>query len=225
MRPADEYVYVFHHIPKCGGASITTAMRQWFRLRLDYRPPWAAGQRLDRFRNRPLRLDRINPGTVISSHFEVEGCFLHQRYPEVLTDPRFRLITFVREPLELRLSLLRYELDHRLPGSEGLLEERLLGRRNWLAERFPLTADDMESVLDRYHFIGRMDDLQGSWDALSAWLGKPKILLRHLNRSTSRAFPLSDELTARFRTTHALDEVVYRRCTERAGVQGGVTRT
>ena len=212
---SDEYVYIFHHIPKCGGTSMRKAFRKWFRRKRDYRPGWAEGKKLERFRARPWQLEKIKPGTIICGHFEVESIYLHQRYPQVLTDPRYRLITFVREPFSLRLSLLRHEIDHRRLRGDEPIEQLLFDRPNWLCERFPCTADNMEAILDRYFFIGIAEYSQAGFDRLAATLGKPPLRLPRRHKTTPREFPINDELRARFRQVHQLDYRLYELCLNR----------
>jgi hypothetical protein len=212
---ADDYVYIFHHIPRCGGTSMREAFKQWFRCKVDYRSGWGMGARWERFRRRPLRLETLPPGTMICGHFEVDGIFLHQRYPQVLKDPRYRLISFVRDPFDLRLSLLRYEIEHqRLTGEESI--ERLLSDRpNWLCERFRCLADDMETILSRYFFIGITEESQASFDRLADKLGKPRVRLPSRNGTEPRGFPVDEERMAQFRQVHDLDYRLYHRCLER----------
>lgn len=210
-----DYVYIFHHIPRCGGTSMREVFRKWFRCKIDYRPPWATGGRLERYRRRPLALEKLKPGTMVCGHFEVDGVYIHQRYPQALEDPRYRIITFLREPLSLRLSLLRYEIEQqRLVGDEPI-ERLLFDRPNWLCERFPCTADDMDVILDRYYFIGMTEDREAAFDRLADQLGKPRVALPHHNRTRPVEFPINDEMRAQFRQVHHLDYRLYHRCMER----------
>lgn len=213
--PNDEHVYIFHHIPKCGGTSMRKAFGKWFRCIRDYRPPWATGRKLERFRSRPVAMARLKGGTMVCGHFEVEGIYLHQRYPEVLGDPQYRIITFVREPLSLRLSLVRFEMNKGRRSPEEPLESLLLERPNWLSGRFPCSPDNHEEVLDRYFFVGVAERSQACFDRLADLLGKPHVKLGRRNRSGARSFEISEELRHRFEEVHHLDYALYRRCLQR----------
>ena len=209
-----EPVYIFHHIPKCGGTSMRAAFGEWFPIIEDYRPEWADGTALEQFRARTVDPERIKPGAMICGHFEVDGVYLEQRYPQAIEAPGFRLITFVREPLQLRLSLLRFEIMHdRI--ARAPLEDLLLGRPNWISKRFPLAEENLEQVLDRYFFIGLTEHSSAGFDVLADLIGKPRLNLPIKNRSKPAQLPVSPELERAFRETHALDYRLYQHCRDR----------
>lgn len=213
---SDSYIYVFHHIPKCGGTSLYNAFNQWFKCKRDYRPPWAEGRRLEKFRSRPINLKKLKHGDMICGHYEIEGIYLSQRYPGIVKNPRFRIITFVRHPLSLRLSLLKHEIrHHRITGKEPI-ESLLFDRPNWISERFPLCDSNLHEILDNYFYIGIFEQLQLSFDFLADILHKPKIILSQKNRSKPRKFPITEEMKQKFQEVHQLDYRLYQYCLDRS---------
>jgi len=167
-------VHVFHHIPECGGTSLRKVLEQWFALVEDYRVGWTTGY------GEKVNLRRLRSAHCLCGHFELEGCFLHQRYPAVLESPNFRLITFVREPLRLRLSLYRFEKENR-PNEAKSLDKRLFGRANYIARRFAGTLEDYEEALGRYDFIGIIEEGQTAVDLLAQVLRRESHQMPLLN--------------------------------------------
>ncbi|MBW4653141.1 MAG: sulfotransferase family protein [Kaiparowitsia implicata GSE-PSE-MK54-09C] len=211
-------VYVFHHLPKCGGTSLLSALDQWFSVIKDYRAGWTS-----RYPN-PVDLETLRSANCLCGHFELEGYHLHQRYPQVLKSDHYRVFTFIRDPLQVRLSLYRYEWQHRelLPHIQKapVLEDHLLQRPNYLASIFPVTWETYQSVLDCYWFIGSLEQAQTSLNALARRMGKPSQPMPLLNATQNYA-PTSDEimvspkLAAQFREVNALDYAIYDYCQKR----------
>lgn len=200
-------VTVFHHLPKCGGASILQVLGHWFVRVEEYRETWSSSH--------PPKTDlrSLRSSHCLCGHFELPGAYLHERYPEVLGSPRFRIFTFLREPLQVRLSLDRYEHVHGRRG-EGSLEDRLLARPNYLAGILPATRENYREVLDRYFFIGILEEGQAAVDALAAALGRRSRPLPRLNRTFGSA-DVSPALVERFRSLNELDYLIYAHAVER----------
>lgn len=214
LSPRDP-VTVFHHIPKCGGTSFRDVLGAHFLVVPDYRPDW------DSPFPPKVSLDRLRGGHLLSGHFDLDGGYLHQRYPEVLESDRFRLFTVVREPLELRTSLYRFENKWGVCKSRSL-EEHLFGEANWLANRFPIEEGHLSETLDRYEFIGTLDDSQLTLDVLTWKLGIPSSALMHVNKTRrdpgSIVGDLTPELIERFRAENPLDYALYEEARRRFAV-------
>lgn len=223
FSPADP-VYVFHHIPKCGGTSLNEVLDEWFVTRKDYRVGWSTTY------PDPVDLGKLRSCHCLCGHFEVEGYFLHQRYPEVLTSPRYRLFTWVRDPLAVQLSLFRYEKAHDQLKAPTL-EEHLRFRTNYVAERFQATDENYREVIDRYFFVGLLEEAQLSLDVLAALVHRPFRRLPWVNVSSGtrkeRGDELSERALAEFRERNALDYRIYEYCGERfrAAVEAHRART
>lgn len=204
--------YVFHHIPKCGGTSIFVALVGWFKIIHDYRT--ATGDIPPRH-----SLKTMKASDCLTGHFDVEGIYLHQRYPEVLTNKRYKLFTFVRDPLELKISLYYYEkkhcADYRLS-----LTDCLFSRPNFMAARFPCTMENYRDILGRYFFIGVLERAQSSIDQLAELMQKPCLSLtfENVSQRDGQVAMITPDMVSEFKKINSLDYLIYDYCCERIAI-------
>jgi hypothetical protein len=205
-------VYVFHHIPKCGGTSLMKVLRRWFILVRDY----VDEAPLAEFQLKRHDLSRLRTRHCLCGHFDIAGCYLHERYPQVVGNKEFRLFTFVRDPLELKISLYFYERKMGRQMAPSLIQ-RLFEEQNYLSRRFPCTSDNYQEVLDRYFFIGITEHLQDSLDQLADMLGKRRLKVPRLNAAErdNEYYDLSPEVISAFRAANPLDYRIYDYCLQR----------
>lgn len=165
----------------------------------------------------PLDLSRIRANDCLAGHWAVPGEYLHERYPEILTERKYRLFTFVRDPLEIKLSLYFWEKRKGKDFGTQSIEDELLTRPNFMANRFPCAAEDVDRVLSRYFFIGVTERMQESFDRLANLVGRPRIRLPRANRSrTARdRVELDREFIREFRIQNHVDYLIYDYCRER----------
>lgn len=195
-------IHVFHHLPKCGGTSVLHALSRWFRLVRDYRDGWSPQTPA------PIDLRKLSTNHCLCGHFDHGDLLLGRRYPSILADPRLQLFTFVRDPLEAKLSLYHYERKHRR--TTVPLERFLLDRPNYLSERFPLNSETFTDVVARYAFIGTTDNLQSSFDRLAELLGKPDVPIGRSNAASKSAPHLHPDFIAQFKEENQTDYALYR---------------
>ncbi len=139
---------------------------------------------------------------------------MDQRYPTIFTDPRFRVFTFVRDPLHTKISLYQYEKKHHRTSKP--LSEFVFERPNYLSERFPVRAETLAAVVDRYYYTGTLENLQQGLDWIAKDAGKPRLDIPVSNRSNKPSEQLLDEgLLAEFRSENTTDYLLYEYIKER----------
>jgi hypothetical protein len=212
----DKYpVYIFHHIPKCAGTSAIFALRHWFFIVKDYWSSYHPEETPYFVRNR-VKLQSLRSYKCLCGHFDLPETRLYKRYPEVLHNQNFKIFTFIRDPLEVKISLFYYEKKR--GRREGIsLEQYLLQGNNFIARVLDCTLDNYKEVLDSYFFIGITEHLQLSMDKLAVLLNKRKVkppVLKQAKRD-SQASRLPPGTINRFKARNELDYRVYDYCLSR----------
>jgi len=211
-QPDEPYRYIFHHIPKCGGTSALDALTHWFICIKDYPPAWGnldKPQAYQRFCQNPKNLEKLHQYHILCGHYHLPGSFLFERYPQCLQEDRYRLITFLRDPLQVQLSLHYYELRNQRIDEQLSLEKRLLERTNYLASVIPCDESNYQEILNRYLFIGLVEEFQESFDRLADLLNKPRINLDVLNQSPRKNKKFSPGFVSEFEQLNQLDYKIY----------------
>lgn len=207
------------HIPKCGGTSFRDVLAGWFgnNLHLHY-PDWSANRPPPVYNLRRRLPWRYRHQVCIHGHFDRRRFGVADYYPQV-----DQFITIVRDPLELACS--RYFFSKR----QGA-ERRIDGRPAPIAEQFAslddfllahtgdfftwylpeaVTPESFEALLTtRFVYIGIMEDLQGSVDALARRLAMPPATVPHKNESP-RDETVSPAVRAAFIAAHPVDYAIY----------------
>lgn len=211
-------VYIFHHIIKCGGQALSLSMRKWFKV---YYDNLKDSNDINNFIKFKYNIHNLTGDTCISGHFNYDGIFAHQRYPEIIEKKdKFRIFMFMREPLQIRISLYYFlkgkSLKKQIPLDYDL-ETSLNVSDNMIAKMIPCDESNYKEVLDRYFFIGIVEYMQESMDKLASLTGKKKIEVISENKSIrdSQVSELSPNLINQFKENNKLDYLIYEYCLER----------
>ncbi|MBK6770940.1 MAG: hypothetical protein IPG78_02105 [Ignavibacteria bacterium] len=206
--------YIFHHLIKCGGTSLAQAIQNWFKIEVDRVE--LSGD-INRFIKYKLNLLNLSSDTCIVSHFQYDGVFLHQRYPELVANKdEFKIFTFIREPLNFRASHYYYTKNDEWNTGYSL-KQVISNDANLISKLIPCNENNFREILDRYFFIGIVEKMQESFDKLAELVHKKRIALPFSNRSEKddQLSKLSPEFIAEFKKKNYLDYMIYDYCLEK----------
>jgi len=210
----EKIVYIFHHFIICGGTSVTYNLKYWFNIIDDH---LLDPDQIEQYIKTPVHLDKLEIDNCLIGHYNYEGIYLHQRYPEILLSiNRIKSFTFIREPLNFWLSFYFYSKKFNRAKYDSFLDFSD-DNMDLLAYFLPCDEFNYQKVLDSYFFIGITDKLQESFDKLAMLLNKRKITMPVLNL-TNKDSLLSfntEDFKVHFKQKNKLDYLIYQYCLDK----------
>ncbi|NHZ85876.1 MAG: sulfotransferase family 2 domain-containing protein [Planctomycetia bacterium] len=199
-------VYVFHHIPKCGGTSLIKILNKWFIVVHDYRKDWSNSHRS------PINIKKLRSTHCLAGHWELPEVYLKERYPEVFYDDRYKVFTFLRDPLEHSLSLYRYEKENNQTDITDI-EEHFTIRPNYIATILNADEKNYKEIIDRYFFVGILERMDKSITILSNLIRKKHYKIPWINKtkldSNTNSEKLSKPKIDKFKEINKVDYLIY----------------
>lgn len=213
-------VFIFNHIPKCAGTSFKHVLRNWFYIVYDYAPNENDFLNMDEYSKsfqfyleNPKDSKKCKPWVILAGHYHVSEFSLQSRYPNALLDDRYKLITFIRDPLKQKTSMYFFSKKMNYSFVEGYsLEDFLLLYPNLLANSLGCTIDNFKVVLKRYFFIGVVEKYEYSILQLSNKLNRKiplSIPKSNVNEKKHESISLDNEFLVRFSELNKLDYLIY----------------
>jgi hypothetical protein len=200
-------IYIFHHLPKSGGTSVRRVISLWFNVVHDYNP--GRPHNID-YWNNPIDLNKLKPYQCLSGHYEFEKEYLQVRYPQLFDDNKYRVFTFIRDPLQTSISLYYYWIKkEKIPNNHSLIKH-LKTQKNFIANALNCNDKNYKEILNSYFFIGITENLQESLDILSKLIKRRKISIIYANQSKrDNQENLTDEFIDWFKINNSLDYKIY----------------
>jgi hypothetical protein len=201
------HIYIFNHIPKGSGTAARYVLGEWLPIVADYRRGLGDDETQD-FIERKIDLGRLRRPACVCGHYGLDGAYLHQRYPHVFENPRYRLITFVREPLETAISTYYYVKKLGLDAFSEDIDHYLKHYRTNYAGVLNCINGSSRNALAAYWFVGLAERLSESVSLLGYRMNKPFVEPPHLNVTIRTASP-SEAACRIFRQNNARDYEIY----------------
>ena len=115
----------------------------------------------------PVNLKLLNATNVLAGHWNTATSGLDQRYSQLKGNKRFKMFTFLRDPLEMHISLYNYRWkmnpeDCSKHACYSSLKAYLNSTRNRIATLLGCDPFNYIQVLERYYFIGITEKMEKS---------------------------------------------------------------
>jgi hypothetical protein len=207
------------HIPKCGGSSLKEVLKEWFNDRLFFHYYDLKNNKMPpKIKTRNL-FYRYVPDICIHGHFnKFDGLGVKEYYPNI-----DQAITFIRDPLEVQLSVFYYRHQQ---DKQGLfnrsgkpmnltldIDEFLETSTPYIHNFFPddFNVETFEKYINNYFIhIGIIEDYQNSLNILADKLNKPRIKVPHINSSERFSKP-SESSIKKFKEKCKWEYEIYNR--------------
>jgi Sulfotransferase domain len=210
----EKVVYLYHHVPKCGGRSFIKQCKEWFPWFQERIGSYPTDERIAEFARTRLDFDELPSPAFVHGHLVSDGLRPFERYGDHVASGCCRVLTIVRDPMERCISAF---FHRRKKGREwhGTLETWVLTRRNRLANFLGVTETNWRERLDSYILVGTTEQLQLTTDVFAKMTGNSAGPIPHLNPSARDAYKLPTETVEKFRARNALDLEIHSYAVER----------
>lgn len=200
---------IFHHIHKCGGTSLESILRQWYYYKREYA--------LDK----NIKLTSLKNFQCIGGHYGNNGYTLEKKYPGILDNHSFLILTYLREPLERAVSQFYHWRKNGYKELQDLSVDSYLKKNdndwishsstNWMAYVLGCDENNYQEILDKYFFIGVFEEFETSTRILAKLLNKPFYDIPHKRKGQADKSlgDISENAKNAFKEKNKLDYLIY----------------
>ena len=185
------HVYIFNHIPKCGGHSVVDILKSWGKVILTYNDS---------------KINGLMQNQILCGHN------LINKYPFLLNDKRCCVFSFVRDPLSLSISLYYYYRNRNklsdIDINNGLINSSN-NSPNILSQYLGCNKNNYKMIIDNYFFIGIFEKFQESFNALCTLTNHICVKLPIINKSIKDNQKITNEVIDYFKEKNMFDYQMY----------------
>lgn len=218
-------MWVFHHIPKTAGSSLTRELRFCF-------PPYK-NIHYDQFDDDVDRHEGLAQAvdSFLAEHADrnFRSCSGHLRAKHLRTIrdsvPEARMFTVLRDPVERYVSEFRYMRTSAFPNHQQFVERFAdlsdyieapeSHNKQWnfvTSANREASLEEIQSIFNRYSFIALVEQLDDCFEYLTGLTGFPKRPSTHVNKTTTtgdNTVTVTPELRAQILSANAKDAALY----------------
>ena len=185
-----------------------------------------------------IKFHHLRSFCCLKGHYHLDGYYLWQAHPDIFTDKeKYWIISYIRDTLQTHISKYYYNLKNKLISPDTIsLREYLLGQfeisrfykknfdnrlidstlltTNHLSVMLGCNSSNYKSQINKYFFIGILEDAQNSLDIFSKLINEQRVILPHINKTerTEAEIKLTKADIKEFKERNKLDYKIYNYC-------------
>lgn len=202
-------VYIYQHVPKCGGTSFRSACARFFTEIHEVPPKKDDPEAWESFQRNKVDFSTLPTDTIVTGHLIHDGLRPRERYAQEIAGGGVHVITVLREPLSRMISGYTYalQLGKNLPVT---LDQRLRKAKNPMSRYLGFDGQDAGAFVKSFFLVGLTEHLQTTIDLLANAVGKETVEVPRVNVTKERAKPeIAEETVTVFRANNARDYELY----------------
>lgn len=200
-------VYIYQHVPKCGGRSFIEVCRKHLHKVADSPPPFPTKQQRAEFQKTKKDLSTLPTRTFLHGHLIHRGIRAFERYGKEMKEGKCAVLTIIRDPLERALS----EYFHRKKRGldSGTVREWLAQHSNNICGNLGIRMKGAKPVEDFFLMIGTTERLQDSVNVFAHLAGFPTEEIGRVNASPREVLDVTEKDLEAFRNANSEDYALY----------------